>query len=197
MNNSQKIIKRLLDVLFSSILIVFISPLLLMIAILIKLTSKGSIFFKQERLGQHGQPFEIIKFRTMIMNAQFIGDGISIKSENDERITQVGHFLRRTSLDELPQLFNVFKGEMSLIGPRPPLTNYPYDGLKDYPAWTLKRFNIRPGITGLAQIKKRNSISWNKRIEYDLYYIDQYSLQLDINIFFETIMLIIKPKNIY
>ena len=131
-------IKRIIDILGSLIGMIILLPLFIIIAILIKLTSEGPVFFRQERLGKDGKVFKILKFRTMVVNAEKIGDGLKVKSENDSRITKIGRFLRATSLDELPQLWNVFIGQMSLVGPRPPATYFPYDGYENYPDWTKK-----------------------------------------------------------
>src|SRR5690625_3257727 len=128
MRNINLIFKRIIDILASLIGLVILSPLFIIISVAIKTTSKGPIFFKQSRLGRNGESFKIIKFRTMIVNAEKIGDGLTVKSENDDRITKVGKFLRSTSLDELPQFFNILLGQMSLVGPRPPVTYYPYEG---------------------------------------------------------------------
>ncbi|TXL66765.1 sugar transferase [Cerasibacillus terrae] len=190
-------IKRIIDFFGSLIGIIIISPLLLLIAISIKLTSKGPVFFKQERLGKGGKTFKIIKFRTMVVNAEKIGDGLTVKSNNDDRITKVGKFLRSTSLDELPQLFNVISGQMSLVGPRPPVTYFPYKGYGEYPEWAKKRFTMHPGITGLAQVTVRNSVSWDERIVVDNKYIDHFSVYLDCKILFKTILKLFKSENIY
>lgn len=190
-------IKRIIDFLGSLIGIILLIPLFIIISILIKFTSKGPVFFKQERIGKNGKIFRIIKFRTMIVNAENIGDGLTVKSENDERITKIGKFLRATSLDELPQLFNVLVCHMSLVGPRPPVTYFPYDGYENYPNWAKKRFLMRPGMTGLAQLTVRNSVSWNERIEVDNRYIDSFNIWLDIKILFLTFKKVFKPENIY
>lgn len=164
--------KTLIDFLLSLVGLIIISPLLLIISLLIKIDSRGPIFFKQKRLGRNGEVFQIYKFRTMVVNAENIGDGLSIKNEKDNRITKVGGFLRKTSLDELPQLINVLRAEMALIGPRPPVTYHPYKGYYNYPEWAQKRFEVRPGITGLAQVKVRNSATWDERIKYDNIYVE-------------------------
>lgn len=177
--------------------IVIISPILIIIAIAIKLTSEGPVFFKQDRLGRDGKAFKIIKFRTMVVNAEHIGDGLIVTSESDNRITKVGKFLRKTSLDELPQLFNVLVGQMSLVGPRPPVTYHPYDGYENYPEWAKKRFIMRPGVTGLTQVTVRNSVEWNDRIVVDNKYIDSFNIWLDIKILFNTFFKVSKPENIY
>lgn len=190
-------IKRIIDILGSLIGMIILLPLFIIIAILIKLTSEGPVFFRQERLGKDGKVFKILKFRTMVVNAEKIGDGLKVKSENDSRITKIGRFLRATSLDELPQLWNVFIGQMSLVGPRPPATYFPYDGYENYPDWTKKRFLMRPGMTGLAQVTVRNSVSWDERIIIDNKYIDSFNIWLDIKILFFTIFKVIKAENIY
>lgn len=190
-------IKRLIDFFGSLIGSIIISPILIIIALLIKLTSKGPVFFKQERLGKDGKTFKILKFRTMLVNAEKIGDGLSVKSENDNRITRIGRLLRATSLDELPQLFNVILGQMSLVGPRPPVTYFPYDGYNNYPEWAKKRFTMRPGVTGLTQVTVRNSVSWDERIKVDNEYIDSFNVWFDIKLLFRTLGRIFKSQNIY
>lgn len=190
-------IKRLIDFFGSLIGSIIISPVLIIIALLIKLTSKGPVFFKQERLGKDGKTFKILKFRTMVVNAEKIGDGLSVKSENDNRITKIGKILRATSLDELPQLFNVILGQMSLVGPRPPVTYFPYDGYDNYPEWAKKRFTMKPGVTGLTQVTVRNSVSWDERIEVDNKYIESFNVWFDIKILFRTLGRIFKSENIY
>lgn len=190
-------IKRLIDFFGSLIGSIIISPILIIIALLIKLTSKGPVFFKQERLGKDGKTFKILKFRTMVVNAEKIGDGLSVKSENDNRITKIGKLLRATSLDELPQLFNVILGQMSLVGPRPPVTYFPYDGYDNYPEWAKKRFTMRPGVTGLTQVTVRNSVSWDERIKVDNKYIESFNVWFDIKILFRTLGRIFKSENIY
>ncbi|MYL20108.1 sugar transferase [Halobacillus litoralis] len=191
------IIKRLIDVIGSLLGLILISPVLLLISLSIKLTSNGPIFFMQKRIGKEGEIFEIIKFRTMIVNAEKIGDGLTVKDESDNRITKVGKFLRATSLDELPQLFNVVSGQMSLVGPRPPVTYYPYDGYENYPNWAKKRFKMLPGVTGLTQVTVRNSVSWDNRIIKDNQYIESFNIWLDLKILFRTLMQVFKSSNIY
>lgn len=193
----QLILKGFFDRLLSGLGIIFILPILAAIAIAIKIDTDGDIIFKQKRIGQNGRTFKIYKFRTMVVNAENIGDGLTVKNESDARITKVGHFLRKTSLDELPQLFNVFLGDMSLVGPRPPVTYFPYDGYENYPSNFKKRFVFKPGITGLTQTTVRNSVSWLERIKVDLKYIENYSIFLDIKILFDTVIKIFKPESIY
>ena len=193
----QFFLKRVFDLLICSIALVALLPIFLIIAIAIKLTSKGPVFFLQERLGFNGKVFKIIKFRTMIVNAEHIGDGLKVKSERDSRITKIGRFLRATSLDELPQLINVITGSMSICGPRPPVTYHPYNGYENYPEWAKKRFQMRPGITGLAQALVRNSATWDERIVIDNRYIESFSLWLDIKILFWTVKRVFKSQDIY
>jgi len=197
MGKTNLIIKRSLDLAGSIIGTILISPFLLFIALVIKLTSKGPVLFKQKRLGKKGEEFKVLKFRTMVVNAEKIGDGLTVKNNNDNRITEVGKLLRSTSLDELPQLFNVISGKMSLVGPRPPVTYFPYNGYKSYPEWAKKRFNMRPGVTGLTQITVRNSVSWDERIKVDNKYIDNFNVWLDIKILFKTLFKLFKSENIY
>ena len=189
-------LKRILGLIFSLVGFIILIPIFLIISILIKLTSKGPIFFKQERIGRNGKIFNMYKFRTMIVNAENIGDGIRVRSKNDPRITKIGKILRRTSLDELPQLINVIKGDMSLVGPRPPVTYQPYNGYYNYPENAKKRFIVRPGLTGLSQIKYRNGVSWDKRIEIDVKYTENISFLQDIKIILATIKIVFKPVNI-
>jgi|SRR5690554_198893 len=188
-------VKRFFDLIFSLIGLLILFPIFLIIMLLIKIDSKGPVFFKQDRLGYRGKVFKIIKFRTMIVNAEKVGTGV-YSFKDDPRITRVGKFLRKTSLDEIPQLINILKGQMSFIGPRPTLTYHPWP-LEEYTEEQFKRFNVRPGITGLAQIKGRKSIDWNKRIEYDVCYVDSLSLFLDIKLFFMTIYSVLFMKDNY
>lgn len=197
MNRINLIIKRLVDLFGSFVGIIILAPILIIISVLIKLDSKGPIFFKQKRLGLNGKSFDILKFRTMVENAENIGDGLKVKSESDSRITKIGSFLRKTSLDELPQLFNVFIGNMSLVGPRPPVIYFPYDGYSNYPEWAKKRFNVKPGITGLAQAKLRASQPWDSRMKLDVQYVEGYSILSDIKIIIWTIKTIFEKDKIY
>lgn len=192
----RKCIKRLLDFVISLLGIIILSPILIIIALLIRLTSKGPAFFLQERLGKNGKVFRIIKFRTMVVNAEHIGSGLKINSEEDNRITKVGKVLRKTSLDELPQLINVIKGDMSIVGPRPPVTYFPHE-YKDYTDEQKKRFEVRPGITGLAQVKVRNSATWDERINIDIEYVKKVTFIGDVKIILKTVGQVLKKENIY
>jgi len=188
-------LKHFLDFFFSLLLIILISPILLIVSLLIKLDDGGKVFFLQERVGKNRQIFQIIKFRTMVENATQMKGGYSV-SENDPRITKIGNFLRKTSLDELPQLFNVLRGDMSFIGPRPPLTFFPKD-YRQYEEWVVERFKMRPGITGLAQVNGRNDIDWYERFKYDVEYVKDWNLKKDTSIFFKTINTVFKKKGVY
>lgn len=191
----MKSIKRVLDFLLSFVALIILSPLFLIIAICIKIDSKGPVFFKQERLGKDGEIFLIYKFRTMVDGAIHMGSGLRT-DEGDPRITKVGGFLRKTSLDELPQLINVLKGEMSIVGPRPPVPYHPHK-YEDYSEEQKLRFTVLPGITGYAQINGRNEIEWDERIKYDIYYARNWSLGLDFKIFFRTIKIVLCKEGIY
>jgi len=188
-------IKCILDFIFALSAILVIWPILLIIAILIKLESKGPVFFLQERLGRNGSVFKIYKFRTMVDGAINLGSGLRT-DEGDPRITKVGSFLRKTSLDELPQIFNILRGEMSFIGPRPPVPYYPRK-YEDYSIEQKRRFMVRPGISGYAQVVLRNSGTWDERIKLDLEYVDRMSFLFDMSIFLKTIFVVLMRRNIY
>lgn len=195
--NLPSLLKRLLDLFISFTFLLTLSPLLLVIALSISLDSPGGVFFLQKRIGFKGKIFTIYKFRSMIADAEAAGTGL-FSSASDPRITRVGHFLRETSLDELPQLINVFLGSMSLVGPRPPVT-YELGPLSDYTPLMLKRFDVMPGITGLAQVCGRNSLNWDQKIAYDNRYVDLYSkygIIIDIYILMRTLHVIIARANI-
>ena len=180
--------KRIIDILLSSGLLFIILPLLLLIAIINILLNKGKIFFVQERAGYKGNIFKIIKFKTMNDNANNKGELLP----DGERLTIFGRFLRFSSLDELPTLWNVLMGQMSLVGPRPLLVKY----LDRYNDNQLRRLEVKPGLTGWAQINGRNSISWEEKFEYDVWYVDNRSLKLDLIIIFKTISQVIRGKGI-
>lgn len=165
---------------------------MLVLALAVKLTSEGPIFFCQERLGKDARIFRLYKFRTMISGAVNLGAGLATK-ENDSRITAVGSFLRKSSLDELPQLLNVLKGDISLVGPRPTVPKQ----LEYYGPFERRRLEMRPGITGLATIRGRASIPWSKRIQYDVQYIDNFNLLLDLKILLKTIVVVIRREGTY
>lgn len=180
-------LKRFFDIFCSGLGLIIVSPLILLIAILVKASSNGPVFFLQERIGRRGKVFKIIKFRTMVVNAENIGTGVRVDGKSDPRITKIGRLLRATSMDELPQLINVVKGDMALVGPRPPVTYHPYNGYENYPEWAKTRFQMRPGITGLVQISTRSKTSWDERMKLDIEYIEKFNVWLDIKILFGTI----------
>jgi exopolysaccharide biosynthesis polyprenyl glycosylphosphotransferase len=191
-------IKRTLDILFSIILLILFSPVFLLAAMLVYSTSEGPVLYLQERVGLNKRRFRMYKFRTMVRNAEKLIDrleslnevsGPVFKIKNDPRITRVGKVLRRTSVDELPQLLNVLKGEMSLVGPRP-LPVRDYEGFNE--DWQRRRFSVRPGITCLWQIAGRNSIPFDQWMRLDLQYVDEWSLWLDFKILARTIPAVLK-----
>ena len=176
--------KRAMDVLAALLALVLLSPLLLVTAILVRSTSKGPVIFKQARIGRDGKVFEIYKFRSMCVGAEQKGSGV-YSGKGDPRVTKVGKFLRATSIDELPQLINILKGDMSFIGPRPPLTYHPWP-YGEYTPEQRRMFEVRPGMTGWAQVNGRKGVEWNHRIELNVWYVDHMSLWLDIKILFLT-----------
>ncbi len=178
-------IKRFLDIVLSLFINIFFSPVLLLLAILVKLDSPGPVVFKQQRLGLDGKEFTMYKYRSMCVNAESQGTGVYSDS-GDPRVTRIGKILRATSADELPQAFNILKGDMSFIGPRPPLTYHPWK-LEEYTEHQRRMFEMRPGITGWAQVNGRKVVEWNKRIDLNVWYIDNASFLLDVKIFFMTI----------
>lgn len=186
-------LKRFFDIIFSLIGIIVASIPMILIAIAIKIDSDGPVIFKQERIGKKGRVFKILKFRSMCVGAEKTGTGV-YSGKGDARITKVGSFIRRTSLDEIPQLFSVLKGDMSFIGPRPPLTYHPWNWDK-YTVEQKRMFDVRPGITGWAQVNGRKEVEWNKRIELNVWYVDHVSLWLDIKIVFMTLFKVFTNAN--
>lgn len=181
----NRVVKRCFDLTLAVLALILSSPILLLTMLAVKLSSKGPVFFKQVRLGRGGKEFKIYKFRTMIVGAEHIGSGV-YSNDDDPRLTKVGKLLRKTSIDELPQMWNLLKGDMSLIGPRPPLTYHPWS-IEQYTQEQLRMFDVRPGITGWAQIHGRKDVEWNKRIKLNVWYVDHVSFALDVRIFFTTI----------
>ena len=189
------VVKRILDILISFTLLPFVLLLTIPIGILIKSEDGGSVFYCGERYGRKMRKFRMFKFRTMKMNAPDIRniDGTTYNSVKDSRLTKIGSFLRKTSLDELPQLFNVLIGDMSLIGPRPsPLGNE-----KTYNEFILRKFEVRPGITGYNQAVKRNSATLRERYRNDIYYVDNIYFRFDLYICYLTVKTVLLRKNIY
>jgi lipopolysaccharide/colanic/teichoic acid biosynthesis glycosyltransferase len=195
MKQFHDIVKRLFDVVFGIIGFVFVSPLFVIVAIAIKLDSKGDIFFKQARLGKDKKPYMIYKFRSMVTNAENMGAGI-FNMKNDSRVTKVGQFLRDTSIDELPQFINIINGTMSFVGPRPPVT-YELGDLDDLTQEFNDRFRIKPGVTGLAQVSGRNELSWDEKVKFDNQYIEDFykwGILIDIKLVLLTICKVIKNE---
>lgn len=195
-------IKRIFDIILSVIGLIVFSPLMLIIAYKVKKEDGGPIIYKQIRVGKNGCHFEMYKFRSMVVNAdQLLGklkdrnevDGAMFKIKGDPRITQIGHFIREHSLDELPQLLNVLKGNMSLVGPRPPLPTE----VEQYTNYDKQRLYVVPGCTGLWQVTKRNDVGFNGMVKLDLDYIKESSVWLDLKIIFMTIAIIFKPNSSY
>jgi exopolysaccharide biosynthesis polyprenyl glycosylphosphotransferase len=204
LSNSARLIKRSIDLLVSSALLLLSAPLWLLIAILIKRETRGPVFYRQERVGMDGHIFVLYKFRSMLddvkvdqahrdyMKRVIANQGdtnLGTKSNpnykfiNGDRLTKVGRFLRRFSLDELPQIFNVFRGEMSLVGPRPPI---PYE-VECYKTWHRKRLDVKPGLTGLWQVSGRYHLSFDQMVKLDIYYIENWSLWMDLKIILKTL----------
>jgi exopolysaccharide biosynthesis polyprenyl glycosylphosphotransferase len=191
--------KEMIDIVLSVLLLIIVSPLMMVIAALIKLEDNGPVFFKQERIGLNGRRFYCFKFRSMVTNAEELkagleqlneSDGPAFKIENDPRITKIGRFIRKTSMDELPQFYNVIKGEMSIVGPRPPLLSE----VRQYERLQLRRLSMKPGITCKWQVWGRNQVSFAEWMQMDLDYIDNWSLLLDFKIIFATIGVILKAN---
>ena len=188
----QAFAKRISDIVFSALGLLVLSPLFLLIAILVRCTSKGPVIFRQERLGRDAKVFRIYKFRTMADNSEHTGSGV-YSDRNDSRVTKVGRVLRATSLDELPQLWNILRGDMSFIGPRPPLTYHPWT-IDRYSEEQLRMFRVRPGITGWAQVHGRRELEWNERLRLNVWYADHVSFALDLKIVFLTVGVMLSGK---
>lgn len=191
-------IKRSFDIISSLIFVVLLFPLWIIVAICIKVDSKGPVFFKQGRRTKDGKIFYMIKFRSMIVNAEKIGTGL-FNYKNDPRVTKVGRFLRNTSIDELPQLFNILRGDMSVVGPRPCVT-YELGDFDTLNRRYKKRFKVKAGLTGLAQVRGRNDISWDEKVGYDNQYVDEFrriGIIEDIIILFMSVKKVFKKENIY
>lgn len=178
-----KCFKRAFDIAVSFIGLLVATLPMFLVALLIKIDSEGPVLFKQKRLGLNHKEFYIYKFRSMIVDAEKSG---VYSDDKDKRLTRIGKILRKTSIDELPQLLNILKGEMSFIGPRPPLTYHPWP-IEEYTDEQKRMFEVRPGITGWAQVNGRKNVEWNRRIELNIWYVDNMTLLLDIKIFFLTI----------
>ncbi len=192
------IIKRIFDIVVSFFMLILLAPVFMIIAIAVKCDSKGPVLFSQGRRTKNGRIFKMYKFRSMVVDAEKMGAGL-FNYENDPRVTKIGRFLRNSSLDELPQLWNVFIGDLSLVGPRPCVT-YELGDFDTLNKKYKKRFEVRGGITGLAQIKGRNENSWDEKVIYDNIYIEQLKKQgiwLDVKILFGTVFKVFKKQDIY
>ena len=191
-------VKRIFDIVSSGVCIILLTPVWMGVSIAIKKDSDGPIFFKQGRRTKDGKIFQMLKFRSMVVNAENMGAGL-FNYENDPRVTKVGRKLRDSSIDELPQLFNIFKGDMSVVGPRPCVT-YELGDFDTLNKKYKKRFWVKAGLTGLAQVKGRNDISWDDKVTYDNEYVDlfgKWGILIDIKILFETIIKVFHREDIY
>ncbi len=192
------IIKRIFDIVSASLLSLFLIPLWLVVAIWIKIDSEGPIFYTQKRRTKDGKVFNMLKFRSMVVNAEQMDAGL-FNYENDPRVTKAGRFLRNTSIDELPQLFNIIKGDMSVVGPRPCVV-YELGDFETLNNRYKKRFSVKAGLTGLAQVKGRNDIKWDEKVGYDDEYVDEFSrlgILIDIKILVLSVIKVFKKENIY
>ena len=185
-------IRRALDIAVSATLLVLSAPVVAVAMAAIRLESSGPTLYRQRRIGRDGRPFDVLKLRTMVDGAEHVGAGLAV-DENDSRITRMGAFLRRTSLDELPNLVNVLRGEMSIVGPRPTLPGQ----VEQYTEHQRRRLAVAPGITGWAQVNGRASLPWSERIELDLYYIEHRSLALDLRILWRTPAMVLGGTGLY
>ncbi len=202
-NGAKKFQKRAFDIVFSGLALLFGLPLLLLIALAIKLTSRGPVFYHQERIGLDGTPFEMIKFRTMVVGADAMleevahlnesDSGVLFKIRKDPRVTWLGRFLRKYSLDELPQFINAFTGEMSVVGPRPPLENE----VASYDDHTMRRLLVKPGITGLWQVSGRSDLSWEDSVRLDMFYVENWSIMADVVIALKTARVVFNHSGSY
>ena len=195
-----EIIKRLIDIVCSFVGILALSPLFIVIAIIIKLTSKGPVFFSQKRVGKYGREFNMYKFRSMVVNAEELKEklvaqnemsGPMFKMKDDPRVTKVGKFIRKTSLDELPQLWNVLKGDMSLVGPRPSLPKE----VAQFEDWMHRRLEVKPGLTCYWQVSGRNNIDFEDWMKLDIRYVKERNLWIDIKLIFKTVGVLFGDKN--
>lgn len=191
MKSIEFVVKRLFDFVMSALMIVILIPVLLIIPVAIRLTSKGPAVFMQKRVGKNGKEFEIYKFRTMLIPEERIDKNGNVLEPNGS-ITKVGAFLRRTSLDELPQLFNILKGDMSFVGPRPMIPSQ----VAKISEYHKTRHKMRPGVTGLAQVNGRNDLTWDKKLEFDMQYVEHFSLAMDISIFIKTVRVVLLHEGI-
>jgi exopolysaccharide biosynthesis polyprenyl glycosylphosphotransferase len=199
-NTMYSLTKRVIDVLGSMIGIILLSPIFFVVAVLIKIDSKGSVIFSQTRIGKNGKEFKMYKFRSMVVNAEELKKKLLAKNEmsgpmfkmkDDPRITKIGKFIRKTSIDELPQLINVLKGEMSLVGPRPSLPKE----VAQFEPWMMRRLDVKPGLTCYWQVSGRNNIDFDDWMRLDIKYVQDRSIKLDIKLIFKTFFVLFGDKN--
>ncbi len=199
-DRTYKILKRALDIIGSVLGLILLSPLLLIVSILIKLESEGSIIFAQRRVGFRGKEFNMYKFRSMVVNAEDLKSqlkeqnemsGPMFKMKNDPRITKIGKFIRKTSIDEVPQLINILKGEMSFVGPRPSLKSE----VEQFKPWMLKRFEVKPGLTCYWQVMGRNNIDFEEWMKLDIKYVNERNIFIDIKLIFKTFFVLFGDEN--
>lgn len=195
-----EVIKRVIDVVCSFVGVLVLSPLFVVIAIIIKFTSKGPVFFSQKRVGRDGKEFKMYKFRSMVVNAEELKEKLAAQNEmsgpmfkmkDDPRVTKVGKFIRKTSIDELPQLFNVLKGDMSLVGPRPSLPKE----VAQFEDWMYKRLEVKPGLTCYWQVSGRNNIDFEDWMKLDIRYVEEKNLWIDIKLICKTVFVLFGDKN--
>ena len=195
-------IKRLIDITCSFVGILVLSPLFIIIAIIIKFTSKGPVFFSQKRVGKYGREFDMYKFRSMVVNAEELKEKLAAQNEmsgpmfkmkDDPRVTKVGKFIRKTSIDELPQLWNVLKGDMSLVGPRPSLPKE----VAQFEGWMYKRLEVKPGLTCYWQVSGRNNIEFDEWMRLDIKYVEERSFWIDMKLIFKTVFVLFGDNNAY
>ena len=186
------LLKRTLDVVVSCVALLLLSPLIALIALAIRWDDQGPVFYVQERVGKCDKPFRCFKFRTMVVGAEQQGLGLEV-AQDDVRITRIGWFLRRWTLDEMPQLWNVFLGEMSIVGPRPTVASQ----VARYTPGQRRRLEVRPGMAGWAFIHGRNRLPWSQRIELDVWYVDHWSFGLDLRILFKAFVLLFRRAGVY
>jgi lipopolysaccharide/colanic/teichoic acid biosynthesis glycosyltransferase len=192
LRSDSVVMPRALDLLLASLLLALASPFLALAALLVRLESRGPAFYRQRRVGQSGEPFELLKLRTMVPGAEAMGAGIYVV-EGDPRITRIGRLLRRFSFDELPNLVNVLRGEMAVVGPRPTVQ----EQVDRYTERQRRRLDVRPGITGWAQVNGRTSLPWPERIELDVWYVEHRSLRLDLRILAKTARMLATGRGLY
>ena len=195
-----EIFKRIIDIIGAGLGLILLSPIIAIVACAVKFTSKGPIFFSQKRVGKNGELFEMYKFRSMVVNAEELKEdleeqnemsGPMFKIKDDPRITKVGKFIRKTSIDELPQLWNILKGDMSLVGPRPSLPKE----VEQFDNWMFKRLSVRPGLTCYWQVSGRNNIDFEDWMKLDVKYVEERNIWIDIKLIFKTIFVLFGDKN--